>query len=366
LNGFSPLFSLSHARCRKGRGQIKEMADEGSYWINVRPCLKSLVDPLALRYAALYLRGEDPEDEGALLREAAAARAAGKTIGEVRAGFLDALPLLSGAEQRAGAEERERETPSAVSPPSPRHGPATAPDTPLLPEGRLAVKGGAVFPLLVTLLQSLGRPVLSPAPIGTLRRDDMAAYRLKALFDLRGSERAREQESHWLYAAILRSPEAVKAILGMGFGLGAAETASPSDPSSARVSPARATLRAFRDYCPNASLFGMVSDRRLLFEEERIRTLFAASLAPSAFEPLAAAVPDGFDLIIDEGREGEETSLAALSFALHKLKPGGFAVIENISPAALPFWQVVSALLPSRLRLSLLEARRGFLFVVQR
>ena len=47
-----------------------------------------------------------------------------------------------------------------------------------------------------------------------------------------------------------------------------------------------ASLRAFRDYCPNASVFGADIDKRILFEEERIKTFYVDQTDPVTFDPI--------------------------------------------------------------------------------
>lgn len=329
-------------------------AVEELHWINVRPWLESRVDRLSLRYAELLLRGRDPEDEEALLREAAAARAAGLTIRDLRARLL---PDSAASPPPAGPAVGLEELLGTLH----LHVPYSAGS----PEqfASLALRGaGRIFPLLVDFLKLLGRSVLSPIPIEAACREDEAAHRLKALFDAHGSDKASGHNYHLLYGAILRPPEAVTAVLEVGLGTNHTDVVSHMGEGGRPG----ASLRAFRDYCPNAALFGADIDRRILFEEERIRTFFVDQTEPDTFAALAAEVPDGFDLVIDDGLHAPAANLATLSFGLRKVRPGGFVVVEDIPDAALPFWQVLAALLPPHLRASLLRARGGCLFVVQR
>ena len=53
-----------------------------------------------------------------------------------------------------------------------------------------------------------------------------------------------------------------------------------------------------------------------------------------------------------------------MAFALRHLKPDGYFVIEDISVAALPIWQVVAAVLPARFQARIVSGAAALMFVV--
>ncbi len=356
------------------------MADrDGVSWVNVKPRLESPVDVLALRYAYLYLLGREPEDEARLLEEAATQRAAHTPIASLREAMLTSdefcARLASLLPPAAPASEANPAAPSMpVAPAEAGFGPGEVLSTLALfaanSAGRpdqlapLALQGaGRIFPLLVDFLASLALPLIDPVPIEAAAPVSEAALRLKALFDAEGSDKATAHDYHLFYAAILRPPEAVRAILEIGLGTNNTEVVS----NMGTGGRPGASLRAFRAYCPNAIIYGADVDRAILFEEERIFTHFVDQTDGAALATLGAAVPDGLDLVIDDGLHAPHANLGVLRLALAKLRPGGWAVIEDISEAALPFWRVLAALLPPRrFRPVLLRARGGFLFAVRR
>ena len=127
-----------------------------------------------------------------------------------------------------------------------------------------------------------------------------------------------------------------------------------------------ASLRAFREILPNATIFGADIDRRVLFQEPRIRTYFVDQTDLASLESLGKNVPDAIDLIIDDGLHAPNANLAVLAFGLRKLKPHGWLVIEDIPERAVPFWQVVAALLPETFTSNLLRAEGALVFAVQK
>ena len=108
-----------------------------------------------------------------------------------------------------------------------------------------------------------------------------------------------------------------------------------------------ASLRAFRDFCPSAMIFGADIDRRILFAEDRIETRFVDQSDTATLDESSAKLPGDFDLIVDGGLHAPDANLATLRFAMAKARIGGWIVIEDINPGQTAFWQVVAALVPA-------------------
>ncbi len=81
---------------------------------------------------------------------------------------------------------------------------------------------------------------------------------------------------------------------------------------------------------------------------------------------LDSNVPGGLDVVIDDGLHSPEANIRTLQFGLEKLKIGGWVVIEDISPSAVPLWKCVSAIMPANYRCHILNARGGVLFATKR
>jgi hypothetical protein len=221
------------------------------------------------------------------------------------------------------------------------------------------------FPLLAELLQRTDRPMLSPITIAEYcanRFDQTSMATLKRLLDTHGSDKCNFHNYHMLYAHILRNPGAIRRILEIGLGTNNDDVVS----NMGLDGRPGASLRAFRDFLPNAQVFGADVDRRILFAEDRIVTAFVDQTDLSTFDSLGGTIGADFDLIIDDGLHAPNANLATLIFALERLRVGGWVVIEDIAPASSSLWQVVAQLLPDGFRPALLSADEALVFVVER
>lgn len=220
------------------------------------------------------------------------------------------------------------------------------------------------FPLLARFLEATGRPLLAPVPVSAFdvsERGRLAAAELKVLFDRHGSDKARH-EYHLVYGPILSDTAVVRAMLEVGLGTKRRDVVSHM---GLRGRPG-GSLRAFRDFLPNAQIFGADVDRRVLFEEERIQTSWVDQTSPESVAALARATPDDLDLIIDDGLHAPNANIAILTLAMRKLRPGGWVVIEDIAAPAVPVWQVIASMMPAGYVVKLVDAADALLFIARR
>jgi hypothetical protein len=94
-----------------------------------------------------------------------------------------------------------------------------------------------------------------------------------------------------------------------------------------------ASLRAWREYFPQAQIYGADIDRDILFAEDRIQTFWTDQRDPKAIRELWHQL-DGvsFDVMIDDGLHEAPANICFFMESFHKLKPGGIYVIEDILP----------------------------------
>jgi hypothetical protein len=118
-----------------------------------------------------------------------------------------------------------------------------------------------------------------------------------------------------------------------------------------------ASLRGWRDYFSNSFIYGADVDKRILFEEERIKTYFVDQLDDNSIKNLWDKFDFEFDIILDDGIHDishSDVSGNRIFFenSIHKLKKGGFFIIEDvaydyegeyISPKSLKFTQDVKS-----------------------
>ncbi len=103
-----------------------------------------------------------------------------------------------------------------------------------------------------------------------------------------------------------------------------------------------ASLRAFRDFCPNAEMYEIDIDERILFNEDRIKTFEIDQTKLNAFNNLNKLIGGNFDLIIDDGLHEPLANLNSLNFAFKNIKKNGWTVIEDIYISFFPIREKIS------------------------
>jgi hypothetical protein len=222
------------------------------------------------------------------------------------------------------------------------------------------------FPSIVQLIESTtGVLFADPQPIETFSNSDKAhstAKKLESLFKKYGSDKSTFHNYHHLYGVILSDPKSIVSLLEIGLGTNNVDVVSNMGISG----KPGASLRAFREFLPDAQIYGADVDRRILFEEDHIKTFFVDQTKPESFDALARAVDSKLDVIIDDGLHSPNANIASLVFACSNLRRGGWFVVEDISVVALPVWRVISALLPSDYLSWIVAAEGGILFVLRK
>lgn len=218
------------------------------------------------------------------------------------------------------------------------------------------------IPLLAELARASGRPCKKQIPIEDLPyspSEREAASQLKVLFDKYASDKSTFHNYEHLYGKVLVNRNEVKKILEIGLG-----SNNPSLPSNMGVngSPG-ASLRAFRDFLPNAEVYGADIDESILFKEDRITTFSVDQTSKKALDRLGEQVGSDLDLIIDDGLHALDANLSALIFALNRIKLGGWIVVEDIGEPTIPAWELISALTPESYEKFLLQAKPPGIFI---
>lgn len=167
-----------------------------------------------------------------------------------------------------------------------------------------------------------------------------AAQELTFLFDRYGSDKSslskRSEIYPWdphtyaqVYASLFEHcRESVKVVFECGIG-----TARTDIPSNMSVSGRPgASLRAWRDYFPNATIYGADIDSGTLIFEERIVTYQVDQTDPASIEQMwmDSAIQD-IDLFIDDGLHEFAAGICLFEASRDRLRPGGVYVIEDIS-----------------------------------
>ena len=157
----------------------------------------------------------------------------------------------------------------------------------------------------------------------------MSSNQLSEFFDKYGSDKNISGYSELYEKLFTPIREKVKNILEIGIG-----SVDPDMPSSfcgiyyhfPQYRPG-ASLRAWRDYFPNAEVCGMDIDPKCNFNEERITTIIGSSLDREVCDKLLGDLM--FDFILDDGLHTGIGQLATFHNLFERVKPGGFYIIED-------------------------------------
>jgi hypothetical protein len=222
-----------------------------------------------------------------------------------------------------------------------------------------------IFPFLKSLCRLINNKELiinNIEDLSLIEKNYLSSIALKKLFDKYGSDKANQHNYHHLYGSILNEPNKITNIFEIGLGTNNIDVVS----NMGEYGKPGASLRAFREYCPFAFVFGGDIDRRILFNEERINTFFIDQTKPETFDSVLTNIPTGFDLVIDDGLHSPNANVASIEFGLKLLKIGGWMVVEDIGEPAIVIWQVVSSLLSNSYEPHLFYANGSYIFAVKK
>ena len=94
-----------------------------------------------------------------------------------------------------------------------------------------------------------------------------------------------------------------------------------------------ASLRAWRDYFPNAEIFGADIDSQILFSEDRIKTFHVDQTVLYSIENMWQMISvEEFDIIVDDGLHTFDAGISLFEASFSKLREGGIYLIEDITP----------------------------------
>lgn len=191
-----------------------------------------------------------------------------------------------------------------------------------------------------------------------------APEELASLLTKYGSDKATSHGYYLVYASALARCGTDRTLNLLEIGLGTNMTDVVSNMGIA--GRPGASLRAFRDFLPKASIYGADVDRRILFSEERIQTYFVDQTDRRSFAELGKNLPSEFDLMIDDGLHLLTANVNSLAFFLGRLRPGGFAIVEDIASDAEDFWHLIANMLPTSFEPCIVKSGPSLMFVVNR
>ena len=113
-------------------------------------------------------------------------------------------------------------------------------------------------------------------------------------------------------------------------GLGTNNTDIPSNMGS-HGRPG-ASLYGWTEFFTNAQIFGADIDKGILFNSDRISTFFCDQTKPEIIKSMwdEEKLKEDFDIIIEDGLHTFEANVCFFENSIHKLKPNGYYIIEDI------------------------------------
>lgn len=170
--------------------------------------------------------------------------------------------------------------------------------------------------------------------------------KLGNLFNSYGSDKASVHDYYLIYYSLLSDrKQASLQILEIGLGSNNIDVMS----NMGRSGKPGASLRAFRDFLPNANIYGADIDKRVLFQEERINTFFIDQTNIEILNSVKESFGDKkFDLIIDDGLHNSEANLNVIDFALDLLSVNGVLIIEDIAEKDFIYYKLLSQLFENK------------------
>ena len=186
---------------------------------------------------------------------------------------------------------------------------------------------------------------------------------LGSILEKHGSDKSTRHNYHILYAFILRKigVESTANIFEIGLGTNNPNLVSTMGPDG----KPGASLYAFREYLPNANIYGGDIDKNILFNAHRIQTGFVDQLDISTFHAVAKQFGNKkYDLIIDDGLHSIGANFNTLLFALNNITENGWIVIEDI--ANIDNWRSIDFMLntTNKYKTYIVKSAISFLYVV--
>ena len=93
-----------------------------------------------------------------------------------------------------------------------------------------------------------------------------------------------------------------------------------------------ASLYGWEEFFPNSEIFGADIDSGILFNTPRIKTYYCDQRNPAIIMKMwdTPDLRENFDIIIEDGLHEFEANVCFFENSIHKLKPNGYFIIEDI------------------------------------
>lgn len=93
-----------------------------------------------------------------------------------------------------------------------------------------------------------------------------------------------------------------------------------------------ASLYGWVEFFPYSKIFGADIDSDILFHTDKIKTFYCDQTNPAAIKNLwdEPELEENFDILIEDGLHTFQANVCFFEHSIHKVKPGGYYIIEDI------------------------------------
>jgi len=94
-----------------------------------------------------------------------------------------------------------------------------------------------------------------------------------------------------------------------------------------------ASLYGWKEFFPNSKIFGADIDSTILFNTDMIQSFYCDQTNPHIIKYMwnEPALQEDFDIIIEDGLHTLDANICFFENSIHKLKPNGYYIIEDIN-----------------------------------
>ncbi len=176
------------------------------------------------------------------------------------------------------------------------------------------------------------------------------------------SDKSSTHNYHLIYGSLFKKRTKVKKILEIGLGTNNENVIS----NMGKNGKPGASVKAFRDFFPNANIYGADIDKKILFKDKRIKTFYVDQTNINTLNSLFKKIGNNFDLIIDDGLHVTNANINVILSSLKFIKKNGYLIIEDIPFKTKPIWDVINFILSAKYKPMLVKTKRCFVFVIKK
>ena len=208
--------------------------------------------------------------------------------------------------------------------------------------------------------------ILTPDEFKRLMNSDSTDQQtLAQIFMKYGSDKSSVHNYHEVYGALFSNPNLVTKVVEIGIGTDSPNVLSNMGKFHEGVG---GSLRGWREYFPNAEIYGFDIDEKSFFTEERISTAEVNQLNRDSVRNAMSRFEDNsLDLFVDDGLHALDANLTPIPEVFPKLKSGGWLMVEDIQKNGVAAWELLSVLPLQQVAIArVIKTKRAYVFAMQK